>query len=1400
MAAGGKEAAVAARGGRAEHAAPPAERPADGSGAGLSERLAALSPAQRRLLERLLAEGGPAPGDVPRRPAGLDDLPLSPLQEGLWFLERALGGEGRFSVGTTIDLRGPLDARGLGDAMQRAGDRHEVLRTAVVAPDGSPRQRVLPRPRLRPSFTDLSAAPDPERAARELAEGGMRASPAIAAGSPLAADLLRLGPERHVLVMTAHHLAWDAWSWGVFASEVGAAYAGREADLPELPVQYGDYAVWQRARLEAGLEQAQLAHWRRALDGVPGALDLPADRLAPQGAGGFLHAALPRGLVDRLQALGRARGATLFATALAAYAVLLWRHSRQRDVVVGTPFAADRGRPELERLVGFFVNMLPLRIRIDRDVTFAALVDAVREAAAGAFAHSDVPLDRIVRAVRPPRAGARTPLLQTTFTLRYGEPALTLDGLDAAPLAWGSPRSQYELMVDLEVEPGAARTAWLYDDGRFDRARVAELARQLEAILVGAAERPDAPMGELSLGREAAVAPLRPNAAGTHRAASPAPRLAGGAAGAGCVHERFAAQARARPDAVAVTDGDRALTYRELDAWSDRVCAALQSCGAGHESVVGVELPRSRELVVAFLAVLKAGGAYLPLDPDLPPARRRAILDAAGARLVVDAAFVADAPAAQPRSVPAHPDQLAYVVFTSGSTGRPKGVCATHRGVVGLVAGGRFADVAPGDVVAHVASASFDATTFELWAPLLSGAAVHVVPPDAALSPDALADEVRRGGVTVLHLTSALVSNDMYRRRVAGTGVRLLLFGGDAAAPHAVGALLDGGFGGRAVHCYGPTEATMLAAFQPVARADADRARVPIGGPVGGSELHVLDERLRPVPPGAPGELHVGGPRLARGYLGAPRATADRFVPNPWSRGGRLYRTGDLVRALPCGRLEFLGRLDRQVKVRGFRVEPAEVEAALAALPGVAEASVVAERDAGDVRLVAYAAPLPGRRLDAAALRAALRERLPAYLVPARVVVLDRLPLTRNGKLDRAALPAAAVPAPAALRTATEHAVARAWTQVLRIDRAGPGDDFFDAGGHSLLAVELLARLEDALDVRVPVGTLLADPTLGGIAAWIDGRRTTAPPRIALVHPVGGGTVCYRAIAAALPPDTPVLALETREGARGSLAELAAEHLATLRAAARAEGDEDGGLRGGTRAEGDEGGRPRGSTRVEGDAGATLRGGTRAEGDEDGRLRGSTWVEGDALAPPPVLVGWSSGGVLAHEIARAWHAQAGVTPAVLMIDAWPPAAAGHGRDPLGAFLHDLAAGAGEAPPELPPDVLSGPPRAALARALAAAGDSKAFAGVTLDDLEARFAVFRRNDRAWAAHTPRRYAGPVHLVRPRGGESSAALWRPLCGSLTLHTLPGDHHSLLRPPAAGALARLASDLAAPTERGD
>ncbi|MEV7579171.1 amino acid adenylation domain-containing protein [Streptomyces erythrochromogenes] len=1039
-------------------------------------------------------------------------FPLSFAQRRLWFLGR-LGETGAaYNCPLTTRLRGPLDPRALAAALGDLTGRHEVLRTVFPEVDGEPVQQVTDRapelPVVRLGEAELADA--------LAAEAGHVFD--LTAELPLRARLFALDDEEWVLALVIHHIATDGWSWGPLLTDLATAYAARCAGtapaFEPLPVQYRDYTLWQRELLGAqddpeSLLAGQLAFWTRELAGLPAELALPADRPRPavaSFAGGSVPLELDAELHGRLLDLARRHGCTLFMVIQAGLSVLLSRLGAGTDIPIGT-VVAGRTDEALDDLVGFFVNTLVLRTDLSGDPAFTELLDRVRESDLAAFEHQEVPFEQVVEAVNPERSLARHPLFQVMMTLDSGEgPAFALPGLECAEQSAAWDVAKFDLTADFQERwdgagaPAGIGGALEYATDLFDRATAEDLAAALARVLEHLAADPAAPVGQadpLSAEQRALVV------SGWNDTAAPVP--------AGTLPELFEEQAARTPGATALVFRDTVLTFAELDARADALAHRLAGHGVGPEHLVALALPRSADSVVALLAVLKAGAAFVPVDTDYPAERIARLLgtattvvtDSATAPALPDTGAVrvlTDAPGPVPAGpagpVPGRrilPGSAAYVIHTSGSTGEPKGVVIDHAGLRNLYAFHRAGVIARAEELhggrrmrmALTAALSFD-TSWEglLW--MVAGHELHLVDDDTRRDAAALVRHIARAGIDALDVTPT------YAEQLVEEGLlddpahrpKVLLLGGEAA-----GAALwtrVRATGGMLCHnLYGPTECSVDTLWW-----DAALSEEPlVGRPLANTRAYVLDAGLRPVAPGVPGELYLAGPSLARGYLNRPSLTAGRFVACPFEDGARMYRTGDLVRWDRQGRIDYLGRADDQVKIRGFRIEPGEIEASLRACPEVAQAAVLA-RDGGPAgkRLVAYVVAAAGRTAEPGALRGRLAARLPDHMVPSAFVVVEAFPMNRNGKLDRAALPApdfGALPASRAPRGPREELLAELFAQVLGLESVGAEDSFFELGGHSLLATRLLSRIRAVLGGDLGIRSLFQHPTVAGLAACL---------------------------------------------------------------------------------------------------------------------------------------------------------------------------------------------------------------------------------------------------------------------------------------------------------------------------
>ncbi|HEV2734414.1 MAG TPA: amino acid adenylation domain-containing protein, partial [Longimicrobiaceae bacterium] len=1076
-----------------------------------------------------LREAAGSAGDVPASPRPMPRdgaAPLSFAQERLWFIDRMLPGETAYHVPVLARVRGRLDAAALGRALSAVAARHEALRTTFEERGESAVQVVAaPAPVALP-LVDLSRldAAERERTARALADEEAARPFDLRRGPPLRAMLLRLDGEDHALGLTLHHVVTDGWSMGVLFRDLSALYAAETgssgAALPPLPLQYADFAVWQRLRLRGETLERELDFWRERLAGAPALLELPTDRsrTAARGRrGGRVELAVPAAVAAALHRLGRAEGSTPFMTLLAAFQLLLSRHAGQEDVVVGTPIAG-RTHAELEALVGFFVNTLAVRADLGADPTFREHLRRTRTAVLGAFEHQEVPFERLVEALEVERSLGHTPLFQAMFAVRDDAARLELAGAATEVEELWTGRAKFDVSLALRGGPAGYAGSLAYDADLFDRETAARMAASFARALAAVAAAPDVRVSALPLLGEAERRQVLEE---WNLPPRPCP--------AESVHELFATQAARTPDAPALRFGGETLSYAELYRRALTLAAELVARGVGPDARVGLLVERSAVMVVGMLAVLQAGGAYVPLDPEYPAERLAFLLADADVRVLVAQEPLAglvpefrgevvllnggtEHGAEEAGAVPhsrtfalshsSSPDSLAYVIYTSGSTGRPKGVAVPHRGIVRLVRDADLVRFGPGDRVAQVANAAFDAATWEIWGALLNGGCVVGIDRDTALEPHRLADTLRREGITAMFLTSALFTQTVREAPDAFATLESLVVGGDAVDPGAARRCLETAPPRRLLNGYGPTENSVFSTLHPIERVAPGAATVPIGRAVAGSTAYVLGRALEPVPVGSPGELYVGGWGVARGYLGRPGLTAERFVPDPYGGvdGARLYRTGDRARWNARGEAEFLGRMDFQVKVRGFRGEPGEVEAARLAHPAGAAAVVVVRPDqTAQQSLVAYVAaddPAP----TAAELREWVKGRLPEYMVPAMVVVLETLPLTPNGKVDRRALPepdmASAADAYVAPRTPEEEIVLGILAELLGAERMGVHDDFFALGGHSLLATRVVSRVRAVLGAELPLRAVFEAPTAAGIAERVRLHHGEAAPPV----------------------------------------------------------------------------------------------------------------------------------------------------------------------------------------------------------------------------------------------------------------------------------------------------------------
>ncbi|HEX2268089.1 MAG TPA: amino acid adenylation domain-containing protein, partial [Pyrinomonadaceae bacterium] len=1056
---------------------------------------------------------------IPRR-TDAGPCPLSFGQQRLWFLDQLEPDNPVYNIPAAIRLNGSLNVDALVHSLNELVRRHEVLRTTFTIVDGHPAQVIHEAKPLPLPIVDLQKLSADEREARALQLVAVEARKPfnISSEPPIRAQLLRMDENDHVILVSMHHIASDLFSRMILVREIAALYQAYDQNMPsplaELPIQYADYALWQRQWLQGEVLERQLRYWKNQLDGAAAVLELPTDRPRPP-VQSYRGASLPFTpsieLARALKDLARAEGVTLFMLLMAAFQTLLFRYCGQRQISVGTP-VAGRTRRETEGLIGFFINTLVLRTDFSGDPTFRQLLQRVKEVALGAFAHQDVPFEKLVEELNVERSLSHTPLFQVMLDLQTLQPDdFQLSGLTLTPLAPEQPTAKFDLNFDI-VDANDTLTGVLeYSTDLFDSETIARMLAHFEQLLSEVVAHPQRRISSLRLLSEAERTQMLVEWNNTE---ADYPRHL-------TMAQLFEQQVERTPQAIAVNEKDRALTYAELNQRADRLARLLIEEGIDTEAVVPLLMNRQIDLLTMILAVFKVGAAYLPLDPLHPPQRLRQIIARSGAGLIVaagefmpkleEALSDIEAPrllaleellereaAAENLDRSSDPANLAYLIYTSGSTGVPKGVMIEQQGMINhLFAKIRDLQLSGDDVVAQTASQCFDISVWQFLAVLLVGGRVSIFDDETTHDPGQLLAQVDQERITILEVVPSMLRAmlaEANRTASRFSTVRYLLATGEALAPELARQWLLSQPEIPLINAYGPTECSddvthhLLTTPPPV-----EATRIPIGRPVSNTKLYVLDRKLNPMPVGVPGELFVGGDGVGRGYWREASVTAQSFIPDPFAgrEGARLYRTGDLAQYQPDGTIDFLGRMDQQVKVRGFRIELGEIEALLSSHPSVREAVVIADEVEGiETRLVAY---VVYEEQPTADLREFLKEQLPEYMVPSLVIGLDRMPLGPNGKLDRRALPSPAAKLQEQVdrkherpRTATEEVIAAVWSEVLRVERVGRRDNFFDLGGHSLMATQVITRLREAFSLELPLRTIFERPTVIGLAERVD--------------------------------------------------------------------------------------------------------------------------------------------------------------------------------------------------------------------------------------------------------------------------------------------------------------------------
>ncbi|MEG3918369.1 amino acid adenylation domain-containing protein [Microcoleus sp. T3_A4] len=1096
----------------------------------LIERIAALSPEKRELLLQRLNQKKESVSLEKILPQSRESntFPLSFAQQRLWFFEQLTPGNFTYHILAGVGLTGTLDARALDRSLNELVKRHEVLRTAFKTINGQPVQAIASNLELKILEIDLRSLPETERSreVERLIAAEAKLAFNLSQAPLLRAKLLHLSDSNWVLLLSTHHIISDAWSMGIFIQEVATFYqafsTGQPSPLPELSVQYADFASWQRQWLQGEVLETQVAYWKKQLGGNLPVINLPTDRprSAVQTFRGAVHKfTIPKAIAEEIAQLSQREKATLFMTLLAAFKTLLYRYTGQEDILVGSPIA-NRNRREIEELIGLFANTLVFRTNLSSNPTFKELLARVREVALGAYNHQDLPFEKLVEIIHHERDLSHNPLFQVLFSLRnVRTPQIKLPGVTLSNLEIERKTARFDLALDLEEGLEGINATLEYSEDLFDASTARRIAGHFITLLESIAANPEQRLSSLPMLTKPEQQQLLFEWNNTQ---SEIPKNQ-------CVHELFEAQAERTPDAIAVVFKNEYLTYRELNKKANNLASYLQKIGVNPEVLVGIYVERSLEMVVGLLGILKAGGAYVPLDPAYPPERLAFMLEDAkisvlltqkklletlpknSASLVfLDADWEGISSCDEPVVGLQNSSNLAYVIYTSGSTGKPKGVQISHASAVNFLSSMRQQlAIANRDVWLAVTSLSFDIAALELFLPITTGSRVVVASREVASNGEKLLETLTNSGATVMQATPA-----SWKMLLAagwqGNNQLKILCGGEALPRQLANQLL---LRGAAVwNLYGPTETTIWSTLYQVDRKDES---VSIGRPIANTQIFILDRYLMPVPVGVFGELHIGGAGLSRGYLNRPELTAEKFIPNPFAEdgihasfilhpssfilSGRLYKTGDLARYLPDGNIDFMGRSDHQVKVRGFRIELGEIEAVLSQYPAVREAiALVREDNPGDKRLVAYIVAnselraghgdtTPTHSEFINHLRVFLKQKLPQYMIPSAFVLLEAMPLTPNGKIDRRSLKAPDTNTAefesnfADPRTPDEQLIAEIWAEVLGLERVGIHDNFFELGGHSLLATQAISRLREAFQVEVPLRSLFESPTVATV-------------------------------------------------------------------------------------------------------------------------------------------------------------------------------------------------------------------------------------------------------------------------------------------------------------------------------
>ncbi|NEP33691.1 amino acid adenylation domain-containing protein [Moorena sp. SIO3B2] len=1061
-------------------------------------------------------------------------IPLSFAQQRLWFIEKMGLSSNAYNMPLILHLVGKLDYIALEKSINQIIARHETLRTTFSEINGTPGQIIKSYFELELPIIDLTGLTPSQQTTKlqQLLQQENEQIFNLEVDPPIRAQLFQLGTTENILQITLHHIASDGWSLTVLPKELSAIYTATLEDkaspLPSLPIQYADFAVWQRNYLQAQTLETQLSYWKQKLQNLP-QLQLPKDHPRPpvqtfNGAGIPIN--IPAALTSKVKQLTQNQGTTLFMTLLAVFKVLLSRYSGQEGIAVGSPIA-NRNRSEIEGLIGFFVNSLVMYTDLGGDPSFTEVLNRVKQTALEAYGHQDIPFEKLVEELQPERSLSQSPLFQVMFAVQQSEilkPSFSLPNLEVGWYEEVEAEMTVRTDMELHLWPVGEEIKGFcaYNRDLFEPQTISRMVSHYENLLSALVETPEQPISKLPLMKEAELDQILVEWNNT-KTDYPKDK---------CIHQLFEEQVQKNPDAVAIVFEEQKLTYSQLNCKANQLANYLQKLGVVPEMLVGICVERSVEMVVGLLSILKAGGAYVPLDPNYPKERLNYMVEDAQLSILLtqekwqhhlsetiasvicldtDEEIISQQSQQMPENQ-VTANHLAYVIYTSGSTGKPKGVTIPHQGVVRLICNNNYVQLEPTDRVAQVSNTSFDAATFEIWGALLHGAVVVVITKSLLLSPQEFVNYIKQEKITTLFLTTALFNQLAYSVPEAFSNLKNLLFGGEAVDPKSVKQVVDQGAPERLLHVYGPTENTTFSSWYKVTEVLEGATNLPIGKPISNTQIYILDSQLQPVPIGVPGELHIGGDGLATGYHNRPELTAEKFISNPFdkSQATRLYKTGDLARYLPDGNIEFIARIDHQVKIRGYRIETGEIETVLNSYPQVQKTVVVAREDnSGNKGLVAYLVlesetPEVSDTEKIEKMKQYLKQGLPEYMIPSRFVLLSQLPLTPNGKVDRKALPVPDVASSVsteyvAPQTETQKVLAEIWAEVLGIEKVGIHDNFFELGGHSLLATQVVSRIQQAFEKEVTLQDLFESPTITDIAQNLEVLHQVAQNQTTLI-------------------------------------------------------------------------------------------------------------------------------------------------------------------------------------------------------------------------------------------------------------------------------------------------------------